>query len=206
MGLMYGSGSFTRFLVDGEVPDNYLEDYPKRILRFAFRGIDRASDRERSVGWVNIMDMFDNRLAGMGYLKEPCIALSWRVDVRKVPSKALKQACRDAEEKIKEAEGLEFLAKSRRQEIKESMSQELIHRAIPRSHTYDMIWNLRTSMLLFGSTSTHLSDDFAEFFLQCFGLQLKPLFPFTNAARILVKEGMDSRLLDSLGPSITEVK
>lgn len=206
MGLMHGSGSFTRFVVDGVVPENYMEDFRERISRFAFRNIDRASDRERSVGWVNIMDMFDHRMAGMEYLKEPCIALSWRVDVRKVPSKALKQACREAEERIKESEGLEFLAKARRQEIRESMKQELTQRAIPRSNTYDLIWNIRTSMLIFGSTSNNLSDDFAEFFFACFGLHLKPLFPYSHASRILEKEGMDPRLLDSLWPSLTEVK
>jgi DNA recombination-dependent growth factor C len=206
MGLIYGSGSFTRFLVVGDVPRDYLEEYPKRISRFTFRNIDRASERERSFGWVNIMDMFDNRLAGMEYFKEPCIALSWRVDVRKVPSKALKQACREAEEKIKETEGLEFLAKARRQEIKDQMQHELIQRAIPRSSAYDVIWNLRTSMLLFGSTSNNLSDEFSEFFLQCFGLHLRAIFPYSNASLILEKEEMDLNLLESLWPSFSEVK
>lgn len=206
MGLMFGSGSFTRFLVAGEIPENYLEEFPKRISRFAFRNIDRNSEQERSFGWVNILDMFDNRLTKMEYLKEPCIALSWRVDVRKVPTKALKQACREAEEKIKEEEGLEFIAKARRQEIKEGMQHELIQRAIPRSNTYDMIWNLHTSMLLFGSTSSNLSDEFVEFFLQCFGLHLKAVFPYSNASRILEEEGMDPNLLDSLWPSLAEVK
>jgi DNA recombination-dependent growth factor C len=206
MGLILGSGSFTRFVVDGAPPENYLEDFPKRITRFAFRGFDPGSDLDRSVGWVNIMDMFDHRMAGMEYLKEPCIALSWRVDVRKVPSKALRQACREAEEKIKETEGLEFIAKARRREIKERLKQELIHRAIPRSNTHDMIWNLHTSVLLFGSTSSTRSDEFAEFFLQCFGLHLKPVFPYSNASRILEKEGMDPTLLDGLWPSFGEVK
>jgi len=206
MGLIHGSGSFTRYVVDGEVPEDYLEEFPKRIARFAFRNIDPSSEQERSFGWVNIMDMFDSRFRAMEFLKEPCIAMSWRVDVRKVPSKALKQACREAEEKIKEAEGLEYLAKGRRQEIKDAMHRELIRRAIPRSQTYDMIWNLQTSMLLFGSTSNSLSDEFAEFFLQCFGLQLKVIFPYSNAARLLEKENLDPALLESVYPSLAGVK
>ena len=206
MGLMYGSGSFTRYLVDGAIPEDYLEEFPKRISRFAFRNIDPSSEQERSFGWVNIMDMFDSRFRGMEFLKEPCIAMSWRVDVRKVPSKALKQACREAEEKIKEAEGLEYIAKGRRQEIRDTMQRELIRRAIPRSRTHDMIWNIRTSMLLFGSTSNSISDEFAQFFSECFGLQLKVIFPYSNAARLLEKEGMDPTLLESLYPSLAEVK
>jgi DNA recombination-dependent growth factor C len=206
MGLIYGSGSFTRFMVDGAAPDDYLEDYPKRISRFAFRNIDQASESERSVGWVDIMDMFDSRFRAMEFLREPCIAMSWRVDTRKVPSKALKQYCREAEEKIKEKEGVEFLPKERRREIKESVRLELLKRVLPRSRTFDMIWNLHTSVLLFGSTNKNLSDEFAEFFLQCFGLHLKVVFPYSMAARILRKEEMDPELLDGLFPSLSEVK
>jgi DNA recombination-dependent growth factor C len=206
MGLIYGSGSFTRFKVDGAIPENYLEDFPKKISRFAFRNIDQASDQERSVGWVNIMDIFDNRLEAMEYLKEPCIALSWRVDVRKVPSRALKQYCREAEGKIKESEKLEFLSKKRRQEIKEEVKSDLMKRAISRAQAYDMIWNMHRSVVLFGSVSNNLSDEFAEFFLQCFGLHLKAIFPYFIASQIVGKEGTDPALLENLSPSLTEVK
>ncbi len=69
-----------------------------------------------------------------------------------------------------------------------------------------MIWNLHTSVLLFGSTSNNLSDEFAGFFTQCFDLQLKAVFPYSMAARILRKEEMDPDLLDGLYPSLSEVK
>jgi len=206
MGLIYGSGSFTRFMVEGALPEDYLDEFLKRISRFSFRSIDEASDQERSAGWVNIMDMFDNRLAAMEYLKEPCMALSWRVDVRKVPSKALKQYCREAEEKIKTSEKLEFLSKKRRQEIKEGVQATLMKRAIPRSQTYDMIWNLQTGLVIFCAVSNRLCDEFSEFFLQCFGLHLKTVFPYSVATRILEKEGKDPAFLESLRPSFTQVK
>lgn len=205
MGLIYGSGSFTRFLVDGGLPVDYLEEFPKKIARFSFRSIDEASDQERSSGWVDIMDMFDSRFAAMEYLKEPCIALSWRVDQRKVPPKALRRYCREAEEKIKVSENLEFLSKKRRQEIKEAMQAALIKRAIPTSRTYDMIWNVQSGLVIFGGVSNKLCDEFTEFFLQCFGLHLKTLFPYSLAGRILEKEGKDALLLEDLRPSLNKV-
>jgi len=201
MGLIFGSGSFTRFMVDGDVPENYLEEFPPRILRCAFRDIDETSDLERSFGWVNIMDMFDSRFAAMEYLKEPCIAMSWRVDVRKVPARALLRYCREAEEKIKAAEELEYLPKPQRAEIKEAVRIKLLKRAIPRSQAYDMIWNLHTGMLIFGSTNNKLCDEFTEFFLTCFGLHLKAVFPYTIALKVLEKEGQHPDLLDGLNAS-----
>ena len=206
MGLIYGTGSFTRFVVEGDLPEDYLENFPKRITRFSFRHIDEASDQERSAGWVNIMDMFDNRFAAMEYLKEPCIALTWRVDVRKVPAKALKQFCREAEQKIKAEEKLEFLSKRRRQEIKENVQAALLKRAIPRSQAYDMIWNLETGLVIFGAVSNKLCDEFSEFFLQCFGLHLKTVFPYSMAAGMLEKDEKDPSFVDDLRPSITQAK
>lgn len=164
MGLINGSGSFTRFVVDGDIPEDYYEEFPKRISRFAFKNLDEISDQERSIGWVNILDMFDTRMNAMEYFKEPCIALSWRVDVRSVPAKALKQYCREAEEKIKDSEELDFIPKKRRQEIKDGIKIKLIKRAIPRAQTYDMIWDIQTGVVLFGAVSNKLCDEFSEFF------------------------------------------
>ena len=206
MGLIYGTGSLTRFVAEGDLPEDHLEEFPKRIARFSFRNIDEASDQERSAGWVNIMDMFDNRFAAMEYLKEPCIALTWRVDVRKVPAKALKQYCREAERKIKAEEKLEFLSKKRRQEIKEGVQAALMKRAIPRCQAYDMIWNLQTGLVIFGAVSSKLCDEFSEFFLQCFGLHLKTVFPYSMAAGMLEKDEKDPSFLDDLRPSITQAK
>jgi DNA recombination-dependent growth factor C len=193
-------------MVEGALPDDYLEEFPKRISRFSFRNIGEDSDRERSAGWVNIMDMFDNRPGAIEYLKEPCIALSWRVDLRKVPAKALKQYSREAEEKIKASEGLEFLSKKRRQEIREGVETVLMKRAIPRSQTYDMIWNLHTRLVIFGAVSNKLSDEFSEFFLQCFGLHLKAIFPYSMATQILERENKDPSLIDNLRSSLTRAK
>lgn len=202
MGLIIGSGSFTRFMVTGDLPDDYTGTFPKKIERYAFRKLDENSDDERSTGWVNILDMFDSEFMGMEYFKDPCVALSWRVDVRSVPSKALTQFCREAEAKIRAEEELEHLPKKRRQEIKEAIHIKLLKRAIPRSNTYDVIWNLQTGLLIFGAVSNKLCDEFSEFFLKTFGLHLKTVFPYSMASEILQEEDMSPEILDGLKYSI----
>jgi len=202
MGLISGSGSFTRFMVQESLPGDHMEKFPPRISRHAFKNIDEASDQERSFGWVNIMDEFDGRFASMEYLKEPCIAMSWRVDQRKVPAKALLGYCREAEEKVMGEEELEYLPKFRKREIKEAVWLKLIRRAIPRSQTYDMIWNLQTGVVIFGATSSSLCDEFSQFFLECFGLSLDSLFPYSLGLRVLKTEGLDPNLLDNLDASV----
>jgi len=84
MGLMHGSASFTRYMADKALPQNFMEGLSESVARYAFRELDEKSVDERSAGWVNIMDMFDNRFAGIEFLKEPYIAVSLRIDERKI--------------------------------------------------------------------------------------------------------------------------
>ncbi len=201
MGLISGSGSFTRYLVEGALPENFLESLSEKIARHSFRNLDEKSIAERSAGWVNIMDMFNTRFAGLEFLKEPYVTMSLRVDEKKLPSTALKQYCLEAEEKIKTAENLEYLPKTRRLDIKEGVRLFLLKRAIPVSSVYDMIWNYNTGLVIFGCTTNKLCDEFMEFFLRTFNIQLQTIYPYSLAARFLEKEGASRDILDGLSPS-----
>ncbi len=201
MGLISGSGSFTRYLADGALLENFMEVLSEKVARYSFRNLDEKSIDERSVGWVNVMDMFDNRFAGLEFLKEPYVTVSLRVDERKIPSTALKQYCLEAEEKIKEDENLEYLPKGRRSDIKEGVRLRLLKRAIPVSRTYDMIWNFSTGLVIFGCTTNKLCDEFMEFFLQTFDIQLQAICPYTLACRFFEKEGASPDIVDGLSPS-----
>ena len=201
MGLISGSGSFTRYIADGALPEKFMEVLSEKIARHAFRNLDEKSIDERSVGWVNVMDMFDSRFVGIEFLKEPYITMSLRVDERKIPATALKQYCLEAEEKIKKDENLEYLPTTRRSDIKDGVRLRLLKRAIPVSRCYDMIWNYSTGLIIFGCTTNRRCDEFVEFFLQTFGIQLQAICPYTLASRFLEKEGASPDLLDGLGPS-----
>ena len=200
MGLISRSGSFTRYLADGTLPEEFMGILSEKVARYSFRVLDEKSIDERSVGWVNIMDIFDNRFAGLEFLKEPYITMALRVDERKVPATALKQYCLEAEENIKKEENLEYLPKSRRSDIKDGVRLRLMKRAIPVSKTYDMIWNYSTSLVVFGCTANRLCDEFMEIFLQTFDIQLQAFYPYTLAGRFLEKEGTPAELLDGLNP------
>ncbi len=201
MSLITGSGGFTRYIVEGDLEPDFLGTLSERIAPWLFRNLDENSEDGRSMGWVNIMDMFDNRFAGLEFLKEPYIPMTLRIDERKIPPTALKQHCLEAENRIKESENLEFLSRTRRSEIKEAVQMRLLKRAIPVARTYDMIWNYSNGFVLFGGVNNKLCDDFVKLFLQTFDLQLRAVCPYTLASRFLEKEGASSDLLDTLTPS-----
>jgi len=200
MGLLRGSASFSRYFVNGAPPDNYLDDFTQDIERYSFHGFDEYSDEDRTTGWVNIMNIFDTAFEQKQFHIHPYLALSFRVDTRKVPSNALKQHCMEAEHKIKVMEHLEYIPKERRKEIKELTANQLLKRAIPRTNTYDMIWNSNDSMIFFGSTNSKIGDEFAEIFFKTFHLLLSPVFPFSLAGANLSKAGIDVGMLDAIQP------
>ena len=200
MGFLQGSVACTRFLVADDQGDDFRERVRERIPRYAFRRLPEDSDRERAVGWVNIFDELQSGFAGDEFFKEPYMALSFRVDTRSVPARALRQYCREAEDEVKAREDLEFLNKKRREEIREAVRSRLMRRAIPRSATYDMAWDLQRGVVLFGSTSPKICDEFSEIFYNTFDLRLTSLYPYALAYDILQDRGVDPTLLDGIRP------
>ena len=201
MGFVSGTANFSRYRVEGSPPDDYFERYPERIAQHAFRGINENSLDERSAGWVDIMDNFNSRFGGMEFFREPYIALSFRLDVKRVPPKALKQYCRQAELEVMASEELQYLTKGRKQDIKDAVSGTLLKRVLPVSNTYDMLWNLQTGALLFGCVQSKICDEFTEFFHNTFGLFLTAVIPYSLACLALEKGGKNPNLIEGISPT-----
>ncbi|MGM0662681.1 MAG: recombination-associated protein RdgC [Thermodesulfobacteriota bacterium] len=206
MGFVRGSVTCTRFLVAGDLPDEFHEAARERIPRYAFRRLREDSDQERAVGWVNVLDELQIGFYNDEFFKEPYLALSFRVDSRSVPARTLRQYCREAEEEVKARDGIEYLNKKRREEIRDAVKGRLLRRAIPRSVTYDMAWDLQSGIVLFGSTSKRICDEFSETFYNTFELRLTSLYPYALAYGFLQEQGMDPGMLEHTQPTLTAVK
>lgn len=206
MGFVRGSVACTRFFVAGDLPDDFHEAALERISRYAFRRLMEDSDQERAVGWVNVLDDLQIGFSSDEFIKEPYLALSFRVDSRSVPARSLRQYCREAEEEVKARDGLEYLNKKRREEVRDAVRSRLLRRAIPRSVTYDMAWDLQSGIVLFGSTSNRICDEFSEVFYNTFDLRLTSLHPYALAYGILQGQGTDPEVLEQLQPALTGVE
>ncbi len=200
MGFLKGGVSFSRFVAEGEFPPNYREDFPGRIRRFCFQELDEYSDQERSVGWVDMMDPLDAEFLGDGFFKEGYLTLALRVDTRVVPAKVVRQHALAAQREAAKKEGIGFLPKERRKEIQEQVRWKLMRRAIPKSNSYEVVWNLKTGSILFGSTQPALCDVFAEHFQKTFGLRAVPLYPYEMMSRLFKKQGQDPVTLGGIKP------
>jgi DNA recombination-dependent growth factor C len=190
MGLLAGSASLTRFSVVGELPESFWDVAAQRIAAMSFKDIDDTMD-EYSIGWVSVADMFDAGFAYSSYAAGDYIALTMRVDERKVAPSVLKKYVAKEEERIKREKQIPRLNRAARLEIKERVRAELIRKSPPVPSTYDLCWNLADSTLLFFSTSKKAMALLEDLFKETFHLSLILQIPWLTGQRMAEGEALE---------------
>ncbi|MDX9834304.1 MAG: recombination-associated protein RdgC [Desulfobulbus sp.] len=199
MGLLTGSASFTRFTVAGEPPGSFWDFVAERVTAHSFKDIDDTMD-EYSIGWVSVADMFDSRFTYSSYAAGDYVALTMRIDERKVTPAVLKKFIMKEEERFKRERQLPRLSRSVRLEIKDRVRAELVRRSPAVPSTYDLSWNLADNTVLFFSTSRKAMGLVEDLFKQTFGLSLVLQIPWTLGQRMA--EGEARQLYEDLRPAV----
>ncbi len=184
MGLLSTSSTFVRYAVEGEIPANFWDFAAERINRSAFRDIDDTFD-EYSIGWVSVLNMFDSEFVYAPYAAGDYVALSMRIDERKVAASVLKKFCLKEEERLKKERQIPKLGRGQRLEIKENMQLMLMKKAVPVPAVYDLCWNLSNNTVLFFSTNSKAQSALEDFFKETFDLFLVLQVPYLTAAHLL---------------------
>jgi hypothetical protein len=198
MSLLTGTASFTRFTVEGELPDNTWDFIAEQVAKQSFKDIDDTLD-EFSLGWVSVGDMFDSKFAYGSYAAGDYVALSMRMDERKVSSAVLKKFAAKEEARIKEEKDLRRLSRSVRLEIKERLKAELMRKSPPVPAVYDLCWNVPNGTVLFFSNSRKPIALLEDLFKETFGLSLIMQVPWNTALQLVDEQA--AAQLDILQPA-----
>jgi DNA recombination-dependent growth factor C len=190
MGLLTGSASLTRFSVVGELPASFWDFAAQRIAAKSFKDIDDTLD-EYSIGWVSVADMFDAGFAYSSYAAGDYVALTMRVDERKVTPSVLKKYVMKEEERIKREKQIPRLNRAARLEIKERIRAELIRKSPPVPSTYDLCWNLADNTLLFFSTSKKAMALLEDLFKETFNLSLILQIPWLTGLHLAEGDALE---------------
>ncbi|XOF33235.1 MAG: recombination-associated protein RdgC [Candidatus Electrothrix sp. YB6] len=199
MGLLSGSASFTRFIVEGEVPENFWDFIAERVAEHSFQDIDDTID-EYSIGWVSVADMFDADFAYSSYAAGDYVVLSMRIDERKVSAAVLRKFTAKEESRIRQEKELRRLSRSVRLEIKERIRAELVRKSPPMPSVYDLCWNAADNTLLFFSGSRKAIALLEDLFRETFDLSLVMQIPWNSALRLADPE--TAAKLDDLQPAV----
>lgn len=199
MGLLTGSASLTRFTVVGDLPESFWEFVAERVAAQSFKDIDDTLD-EYSIGWVSVADMFDAGFAYSSYAAGDYVALTMRIDERKVNPSVLKKFVAKEEERIKREKQVPRLSRSVRLEIKERIRTELVRKSPAIPSTYDLCWNLADNTLLFFSTGKKAMALLEDLFKETFRLSLILQIPWL--AGLQLAEGEALERYEDLRPAV----
>jgi hypothetical protein len=183
MGLLSGSASFTRFTVEGEVPENFWDFVAQRVTEHSFQDIDDTID-EHSIGWVSVVDMFDSDFAFSSYAAGDYVVLSMRIDERKCSPAVLRKFTAKEESRLRQEQGVRRLSRNVRLEIKERIRAEMVRKSPPIPAVYDLCWNLSNNTLLFFSNSRKALALLEDLFRETFELSLIMQIPWNNALQL----------------------
>jgi recombination associated protein RdgC len=190
MGFIKGTGSFVRFSVEGELPENIWDFIADRVAAFSFRDIDETYE-EDSLGWVSVLNMFDTEFDYASYAAGNYVTLSMRLDERKVSSVIVKKFVQKEEERIKKEKEIPKISRSMRVEIKERIQNELMRKALPMPSVFDLCWNLEDSTLLFFSTNKKAQALLEDLFKETFGLTIIQQIPYLCGEHLLDEDDVD---------------
>jgi hypothetical protein len=190
LGLLRGSLTYSRFFIDGNVPDDLAGQSLRRIRANAFRDLVPEEDDNSRHGWCNVTDVMDVDLDHEKTFFNEYVCLGFRVDTWMVPKPLLAAHLRQAEAALLERKGLERLGKKARADLKIQVTRRLRRQLVPSTKSIDFVWNTRTNVARFFSQSPRIHLLVQELFERTFtDLRLVPESPGTAAER----RGLDAR-------------
>ncbi len=200
MGLIKGSLSLTRYRVLEEPPEELSDDYiTERLAKNAFMDIENVPE-EKSLGWVEFFNHLDGNFNPATYRFGGMLAMTLRLDTRKLPGKTISRyyAIREAMYIEKTGRKPNSLAKK---ELKDAVKSELLRRALVNTELMEVAWLYKENEIWLAAQGEKRRETFEELWSRTFGLSLQMLVPVTLGLEI-VNEELKKALLSSTASPI----
>ncbi|MGB5217426.1 MAG: recombination-associated protein RdgC [Smithella sp.] len=172
MSLLKGSFTFSRFQVEGQLPQAFLNFVNNRIKANSYQDAFKSTE-EKIMGWVSLTDILDSHFQNANYALGDYLIFSLRVDRKLIPSKLMKIKIMEEERRQLAESGKSRLHKQQTSAIKDKIKLELLKKTDPVPSFYDVCWAVSQNTLYFSSLSDNVAQDFADLFKKTFALTLK---------------------------------
>lgn len=184
MPALRGSLTYSRFFVDGEVPEDFREKYMRAIRLRAMKPLEAEDDDLERSGWSKLAEPFELELRYDDVFYNEFIVLGFRTDRWQIPGPILKARVREAEAAYLEKKGREKLGRKEKAELKESVARKLRKQTAPATRVVDLAWSMNEGIVRFFSHAEKAAGNMTELFHKTFGLRLVPESPYTLAERV----------------------
>lgn len=127
-------------------------------------------------GWVSLDNLLDANFEGSrSWVVGSYYVFSLRVDNRSVPAPLLRAHVDKAVEAWRKEHDRSRVPREIKREIKEQVTLDLLKGTNPRTRTFDVCWDLTSSVVCFSGLTDTLVDQFRMLFQRTFGCTLEPI-------------------------------
>ncbi len=180
MGAFQGNLTYKLFFVEGELPENWQDQFLTMIRKLAFEPLTPQSEEEETMGWVSVLRPLQTDFVLNNVVYDDFLCLGLRKDRYTLPSDLLKAHLEELQREYMRKNEKQRLSKFERDDLKAIVKKQLKERSIPRMKVTDMVWQLSTKRVRFWSQSDSQCELFQEFFEDTFGLKLLPASPYIH--------------------------
>ncbi|MBI5845891.1 MAG: recombination-associated protein RdgC [Deltaproteobacteria bacterium] len=194
MGFLSASVAVTRYAVNGEIAEPFMETVAKGLSANVIQEIN-GDPQKRSVGWAPFDKPYTPDFSAASFVVADTVVFCLRIDKKSLPAGTVKKMyAAEVDRRLRES-GREFLSKDEKKEVKEHVENVLLIRMPSVPAVYDVLWKYGEQRLYFFSTQKAAKDELETLFYKSFGAPLIPLFPFTTAETSC---GLTDAQIDSL--------
>lgn len=192
MPALRGSLTYSRFYVDGDVPEDFREKFMRAIRLRAMKPLEPEDDDLDRSGWCKLGEPFEIELHYDDVFYNEHVALGFRTDRWQIPGPMLKARVREAEASYLEKKGREKMGRKERTELKETVARKLRKQTAPATRVVDLTWSMNDGLVRFFSHSDKAAGNMTELFHKTFGLRLIPESAYTLAGRLGLSKAQES--------------
>lgn len=192
MPALRGSLTYSRFFVEGDLPEDFREKYMRAIRLRAMKPLEPEDDDLERSGWCKLAEPFELELRYEDVFCNEYVALGLRTDRWQIPGPMLKARVREAEAAYLEKKGREKLGRKEKAELKESVARKLRKQTAPSTRMVDMVWSMNEGIVRLFTHAEKTAGNMVELFQKTFGLKLIPESPYTLAERLGLSKPQES--------------
>jgi len=178
MGLISSTHSVSRYHIDGKIEGSITEEVRTGLTKYSIPKIESEYD-EISAGWTPVESPYNPDFDKFSFSFGTYFLFSLRIDKKSIPAKLIQKYMAIEIEKKKEKSGRDFISKNEKAEIKELVTDILMHKIPAIPSVYDVLWNYEEKNLYLYTTQKAANEFFETIFLKSFKLKPIRLFPYT---------------------------
>ena len=178
MGLISSTHSVARYHIDGKIEGSINEKVREGLIKYSIPKIENEYD-EISAGWTPLESPYNPDFERFSFIFGTYFVFSLRVDKKSIPAKLIQKYMALEIEKKKEKSGRDFISKNEKSELKEHVTDILMHKIPAVPSLYDVLWDYEEKNLYLYTTQKAANEFFETIFLKSFKLKPIRLFPYT---------------------------